>query len=102
MQPSPEKDLLERRLARANSAREQAEQLLEEKSLALYEEAQRRVAQAIAELAQVLDERHAAVIEICVAVRAGHGRSARLTAADGAATAKIAIPYHELHARHHR
>ena len=42
-QPEPsERRLLERRLARADSARRQAEHLLEEKSLALYEEAQRR------------------------------------------------------------
>ena len=39
---NPELALLERRLARADNARRQAEQLLEAKSLALYEEAQQR------------------------------------------------------------
>ena len=42
MHSHPEQGLLERRLARADSARRQAERLLEEKSLALYEEGQRR------------------------------------------------------------
>ena len=48
MHPHPEQGLLERRLARADSARRQAERLLEEKSLALYEEGQRRESAVVA------------------------------------------------------
>ena len=62
MQPSPEKDLLERRLARANSARQQAEHLLEEKSLALYEEAQRRE-QAVVDLRES-EERYRLLVQL--------------------------------------
>jgi diguanylate cyclase (GGDEF)-like protein/PAS domain S-box-containing protein len=58
----PEIELLERRLARANSARRQAEQLLEEKSLALYEEAQRRE-QAVVAL-QESEERYRLLVQL--------------------------------------
>ena len=59
---NPELALLERRLARADNARRQAEQLLEAKSLALYEEAQQRE-RAVAALRES-EERYRLLVQL--------------------------------------